>query len=110
MPRRRHRLDQRSLLPRDYLTDPWQFGHGLDVAAVLPTGGDRISLQVARVQHLLVCHIRAHGASHTTATVTAAFGFSKQYWSRCLLGYTWMGETVFAAATGLLLDSPPPDL
>ncbi|WP_269210890.1 hypothetical protein [Nocardioides sp. cx-169] len=37
------------------------------------------------------------------------FGFSKQHWSNCLLGRTWMGETGMAAAVWLLLQRSSSD-
>lgn len=102
MSARRRLLDQRSLAPRDYLVDPWKFGQDPQAATRLPAGGDRRSRAVAQVQHSLACHIRARGDRHAAAMVTERFGFSKQFWSACLLGRIWMGETGLAAAVWLL--------
>lgn len=99
---RRRRLDRRTLLPRDYLRDPYQFGVNLAADPVLPSRGDAVSQQVAMAQHHLAVLVRAAGTRATAADVTRRFGFSKQYWSRCLLGQAWMGETVQAAAVSVV--------
>ena len=74
----------------------------------MPRAGDARSLAVAGVQHRVACLVRYRGDRHAAAVVTEQFGFSKQYWSLCLSGQAWMGETVLAAAIGLLVE-PPPD-
>lgn len=94
----RRRLDQRSLLPRDYLADPHLFGRNHHPGWVLPPGGDLVSQRVAQVQHFLATEVRERGSRGTARVVTTRFAFSKQYWSVCLLGKAWMGETVLAAA------------
>lgn len=73
-----------------------------------------MSQRVAMVQHQLAVAIRNRHSRSTTRTVTRAFGFSKQYWSLCLLGKAWMGETLLAAAVSVVLvdrdphHGPPP--
>lgn len=94
----RRRLDHRTLLPRDYLADPHQFGRHHESKWVLPHGGDLVSQHVAQVQHHLAVRVREQGSRRTARVVTTRFAFSKQYWSACLLGSAWMGETVLAAA------------
>ena len=59
-------------------------------------------MAVAQVQHVLACLVRDRGDRSAAARVSARFGFSKQYWSRCLHGEAWMGETVLAAAIWVL--------
>ncbi|RYP86863.1 hypothetical protein EKO23_07775 [Nocardioides guangzhouensis] len=104
MPTRRRPLDRRTLRPRDYLVNPWQFGRTSDAAARTPAGGDDRSLAVAVVQHRVACLIRDRDDRHAARSVTDEFGFSKQYWSLCLGGEAWMGETMLAAAVSLILD------
>jgi hypothetical protein len=104
MPPRRRRLDRRSLQPRDYLVDQWAFGRTWRVASTTPTGGDERSRRVALVQHRLACRIRDEGDRAAARSVTERFAFSKQYWTLCLNGQAWMGETVLAAAVELVLD------
>lgn len=99
-------LDRRTLTPRDYLVDPWEFGVRVDVEIRLPAGGDARSRAVAEVQHLLACRVRRLGDRGAAARVSLRFGFSKQHWSNCLLGHAWMGETGMAAAVWLLLEHP----
>ncbi|GAA1243230.1 hypothetical protein FB474_2379 [Oryzihumus leptocrescens] len=107
MPTRKRRLDRRNLLPRDYLADPFIFGHRLGVTTVLPPGGDPVSQAVALVQHHVAVLVRQEQQLErfTARRTTARFGFSKQYWSLCLLGYEWMGETVLAAAVSVALHT-----
>ncbi|WP_157605838.1 hypothetical protein [Phycicoccus sp. Soil802] len=98
MPTTRRRLDQRRLLPRDYLLDPHHFGRADDPKWVLPEGGDLVSQRVAEVQHHIAKEVGGRRSPGLARVVTARFEFSKQYWSACLLGKAWMGETVLAAA------------
>jgi len=100
---RRRRLDNRSLFPRDYLLEPHRFGSDPDATTILPAGGDPVSLAVAVVQHRLACVIRARDDPNLARVVTRRFSFSKSFWSRCMLGQSWMGETVLAAAISVLL-------
>ena len=101
-------LRTRSLAPRDYLADPFQFGRASAPRWVLPVGGDVRSLQVAMVTHGVVVLVRGLRDRRLAGRVCARFGFSKQLWSRCLLGETWMGEVVLAAAVSELLGAPCP--
>jgi hypothetical protein len=109
MPLRRRTLDRRHLAPRDYLVDPWQFGRELGASTQLPAGGDARSRAVAEVQHRLACRLRQRGDRRAAARVVQRFGFSKQHWSNCLLGRSWMGETGMAAAVWLLLQRSSSD-
>jgi hypothetical protein len=106
---RRRRLDARTLTPRDYLQDPFEFGRQPQPQPVLPTSGDTVSLEVALVQHELARLARLWAPPSARAHVVQRFGFSRQYWSLCLLGQAWMGETVMAAAVSLLLPGPDRD-
>jgi hypothetical protein len=108
MSTRRRLLDTRTLHPRDYVRAPFGFGRDPHPQPVLPPGGDRVSLEVALVQHELVRQVRAWSRPSDAARVTARFGFSRQWWSLCLLGEAWMGETVMAAAVSLVLPPPGP--
>lgn len=107
MPRRLSRLDRRSLQPEDYLTDPARFGSRLAVKLVVPAGGDKVSLEVALVQHRLSFALVHPRDPKRAAAVKDKFGFSPSWWSKCLHGKGWMGETVLAAAVGALLDTLP---
>ena len=60
------------------------------------------------VQHQLAVLVRLHQTRSTAREVGNRFGFSKQYWSLCLLGEAWMGETVLAAAVSVALAHPNP--
>lgn len=108
MSSRPRRLDRRTLVPREYLVDPFQFGRTPAPTWVLPEAGDTVSQRVAMVQHQLAVAIRNRHRRSTTRTVTRAFGFSKQYWSLCLLGKAWMGETLLAAAVSVVLVDRDP--
>jgi hypothetical protein len=94
----RRRLDQRRLLPCDYLANRHQFGRHPNPEWVLPPEGDLVSQRVAQVQHDLAVQLRDRQVRSVAKDVTTRFAFSKQYWSACLLGQAWMGETVLAAA------------
>jgi hypothetical protein len=107
MSHRRRRLDTRNLRPRDYLLNPFQFGHISPVTPVLPPGGDLKSQRVALVQHELALRVRGLSGPSTTRDLTARFGFSRSYWNDCLLGKKWMGETMLAAAVSLVLQVEP---
>jgi hypothetical protein len=107
MHRRRSRLDRRSLHPEDYLTDPDLFGGRLAIKLVVPLGGDPVSKEVALVQHRVSSMLSQHPDPKRAAALKAKFGFSPSWWSKCLRGRGWMGETVLAAAVGALLDTLP---
>ena len=106
MASRGRRLDRRTLLPRDYLDDPFTFGRATAVAWRRPAGGDEASRQVAMVQHQVAFLVGQRQDRTAAHRVSARFGFSKQYWSLCLHGQAWMGETVLAAAVSILLNEP----
>jgi hypothetical protein len=77
------------------------FGSTRRVAVVVPAGGTRTSAKVAYVQHLYARHWRTMADRPSGAEMGSQYGFSKQTWSRAVLGETWMGLTLFAA----LLDA-----
>lgn len=66
------------------------------------------SLQVALVQHTLACRLRdeARTGIGPGAALGRRFGFSRQHWSRCIHGDSWMGSTTMAAAIAHLLAVP----
>lgn len=96
---------QRRLLPRDYLDPPEAFGLRAPQRWVLPADGNRASQQVARVEHELVMLWRS-GRRPSGAEMARRFEFSRQTWSRTMLGERWMGETVMAALLSELLTDP----
>lgn len=96
-------LALRSLVPLDYLANRGDFGLHPRPTWTLPAGGDPRSLQVAMVTHDVVLLVRNLKDRALARRVCARFGFSKQLWSRCLHGETWMGETVLAAAVSELV-------
>lgn len=88
---------QRTLLPADYAVDPHRFGRDPQLAFQVPSGGDDRSMQIALIQHQLVVGWRQHADAPSGAALARRFGFSKQTFSRAVLGQRWMGETVMAA-------------
>lgn len=94
---------RRRLLPRDYLDPPEAFGLRHPVRWVVPAAGDGTSQLVARVEHHLVIAWRSRPHRPSGAEMGRRFGFSRQTWSRTLLGERWMGETVMAAMLSVLL-------
>lgn len=62
-----------------------------------PPGGDRTSAAVAQLQHELVVAWRAQERRPSGAELGRRFGFSKQTWSRTVLGQRWVGETLMTA-------------
>lgn len=101
MPSRR---DARKLLPRDYLLDPLGFGIAPGPIAALPSGGDLASQRAALVQHATVLFLRRSPAGRRVGSrVGRLFGFSRQHWSDCLLGKSWMQDDDFLAVLALLL-------
>lgn len=107
MSSRKRPFDKRSRRPRDYFSEPADFGRDDTTRSVLPPDGDQRSGDVALVQHQLVFAMGYPRDRATTKRVTKRFGFSKQHWSDCLLGKAWMGDTVLAAAVSVLLDVFP---
>lgn len=87
---------QRRLRPRDYIVADRGFGNPGHYQVVVPADGDRRSANVAAMQHRLVTSWRKR-RPRSGAAVAEEFGFSKQVWSRSVLGDRWMGETVMVA-------------
>jgi hypothetical protein len=97
---------RRQLLPRDYLTEPDAFGRARPVPRTMPAGGDPVSAEIAWVQHSLVAAWRRGGSRPTGAALGRRFGFSRQTFSRTVLGQRWMGEAVQAALVASLQGGP----
>lgn len=93
----RHLDHRRSLSPREYATDPALFGVTADLTFWVPPGGDAVSMQIARLQHLDVCAWEAGGRRPSAAALCRRFGFSRQTFSKVTTGQRWAGETVLAA-------------
>jgi hypothetical protein len=91
----RHLDNRRSLLPYDYLADPWAFGQPGRVGVVMPEGGDVVSQRIALQVHRLAVAVRSRHIRSTEAC--ARFEFSREVWSEVLAGRRWPGETVLAA-------------
>lgn len=91
-------LDQRRLLePRDYAVDPDSFGLSEQLEFRVPFGGDEVSMQIAMVQHSLICHWNRTGRRLSAAQLDRRFGVKKQTMSLTAKGRRWAGGTVFAA-------------
>jgi hypothetical protein len=88
---------RRRLLPRDYLTEPQAFGRERPVSSHVPPGGDEASALIAWLQHQLVRAWRQQGSRPSGARLGRHFDFSRQTFSRAVLGQRWMGEAVQAA-------------
>jgi hypothetical protein len=88
---------RRKLTPRAYLLNPHGFGRDAQAQIHVPSGGDHISAEIARVQHALVLAWRAARPDGSGSQDGRAFGVSSSTWSRSVLGERWMGETVMAA-------------
>ncbi|MDA8358140.1 MAG: hypothetical protein M0Z95_18025 [Actinomycetota bacterium] len=97
LPGGNHLDRRRQLLPKDYLAPPDAFGVSSEGTTVVPSGGDEVSAEVARLQHHLVLAWRRAGCRPSGAAVARRFGFSRQTWSRTMLGERWMGETLMTA-------------
>jgi hypothetical protein len=97
---------RRLLLPRDYLSEPDSFGRVRSVQRVVPDVGDAASAEVAWVQHALVAEWRRRGGRPSGAALGRTFGFSRQTFSRTVLGQRWMGEAVQAALVSALEGWP----
>lgn len=89
---------RRQLSPRDYLTNPYQFGIDPTATFVVPPGGDAESLEVARVIHRCLIAWRRCEPHLSGAELGRRFGFSRQTWSTITQGRRWPGHTVLAAA------------
>ena len=88
---------RRTLLPRDYLTDPHDYGDNPQARFRIPSGGDEVSVMVARAQHALALAWRARKPARSGTRDAAAFGLSATVWNDCMRGDRWMRETVMAA-------------
>lgn len=99
---------RRALRPRDYATPGDAFGQPVAVEWSVPPGGDLVSLRVARTQHRLVVSWRGRAAQASGAAVARRYGFSRQTWSRTVLGERWAGETVLVALVETVAQAPPP--
>ncbi len=97
---------RRRLSPRDYFDPPESFGVLADARARVPAGGDTVSAAIALVQHRLVVAWRRGGCQPSGAAVGRQFSFSKQTFSRTILGERWMGETLMAALLDALQRQP----
>lgn len=97
-----HLDKKRRLLPRDYLDPPWAFGRDVGARVRVPPGGDAVSGAIASIQHQLVVAWRRGGCRPTGAALGRRFGFSKQTFSKTVLGERWMGETLMAAVLDAL--------
>lgn len=93
----KHLDTQRRLLPRDYIQGgPHRFGHDPDARFTIPPGGDEASARIAALQHRLVVQWRATNRP-TGAELGRRWGFSRQTWSRTVLGQRWSGELLLVA-------------
>jgi len=92
--------------PRDYLDEPLSFGIDPDARFTVPPDGDEHALRAAAVQHHLAIQLRRlePAARRNGARAGRLFGFSRQHWSDCLVGRSWMGPATYAAAIAALLD------
>lgn len=107
---RAHRLDRRSGQPRDYLQEPERFGFPVPVHRRTPAGADQRSAEVAWVQHQVCARLRILNGRGPGQRLGDRFGFSRQYWSLCMNGHAWMGETLLAAAVSEILALSRPGL
>lgn len=79
------------LTPRDYLENPYAFGHAGPARWVIPAGGNAIGLRVAHRQHVLACRWIEIGAPKS-GEIRRVYGISKQTWSRVIRGQRWAGQ------------------
>lgn len=104
-----NQMDSRlQLLPRDYLSNPHDFGRSLSAHSILPTGGNKVSQIIAIRQHRLATRLNDKPAKDkiSTGTLINLFEISKQTWSRILLGQTWARQTGLTALE--LANAPKP--
>src|SRR4051812_18145619 len=92
-----HADRRRTLRPRDYLTNPYDFGVNPNACFHVPDGGDPVSVKVAQVQHALALAWRSRTPARSGTRDAEAFGLSSSLWSRAMLGDRWMGDTVMSA-------------
>ena len=98
---------RRRLLPRDYLAEPARFGRDLDIALVVPTGGDRRSARIAWFQHQLAYRWQKADRRPSASALARDYLLSPQVVTRSLRGERWMGETVLCALAASLTSSQP---
>lgn len=88
----KHLDTQRKLLPHDYVQGgPHRFGRDAHARFVIPPDGDEASALIAALQHHLAVRWRATHRP-TGAELGRRWGFSRQTWSRTVLGQRWSGE------------------
>ena len=104
----RHLDSRRTLLPASYLEHPEAFGRRREVRIVLPVGGDRVSQQIALLQHRLILAWNERGRRPSAAELASSWCVSKQVISRCALGQRWLGETLLAAFLQAVAAPPAP--
>ena len=93
-------MDSRlQLLPRDYLSNPHEFGRSLKANPIIPLGGNKVSQIIAVRQHHLAARFNAIPTSDrlSSGTFISLFEISKQTWSRILHGETWARQTGLTA-------------
>lgn len=99
-------LDRKlALTPAEYAEDPHKFGRDPKVRFRIPPGGDAPSCRVAFVQHLLAVRWRARRRP-SVAELSVKYGFSKQVFSKTLLGERWAGQRVEAALIADVIMPP----
>ena len=93
-----NRIDRHlTLSPRDYIVPGHAFGIEREVTVVIPPGGNGPAAKVAYTQHRHALLWRTMAERPSGAELGRAWGFSKQTWSRAVLGETWMGQTLLVA-------------
>ena len=93
----RHLDQRRTLAPRDYAVDPDSFGLSERLEFHLPPGGDPVSMQIAVLQHQLVCAWNRTGRRVSATQLEQRYRVKKQTISRTARGWRWAGETVQSA-------------
>jgi hypothetical protein len=74
------------------------------VQPITPAGADHASAHIAWLQHRLVASWRLAGCKPSGAALGRRFGFSRQTWSRTVLGERWMGEAVQSALVSAMVE------
>ena len=102
--RMKHLDTHRKLRPWDYVRGgPHLFGRDPRTRFAVPPDGDEASALIAALQHQLVARWRTtHRPSG--AELGRRWGFSRQTWSRTMLGERWSGELLLV----VLLDATRP--
>ena len=112
MPKKQSRIRPRALLPRDYGVPSYAFGVKDAIRFEVPEGGEVHSMRAAFVQHHIAVTLvlRAQTGTGPGARLGRLFGFSRQHWSDCLAGRSWMREDTLVAAYAMhlrILDGLP---